>query len=1000
MNSLDEIFDSINTVRVGIFGCTSVGKSTILKCLFGDDYMPSHYKRCTMIPQIYREVLNDKLINLNDNAKTNDVRKKSEIANKIIFDKSNRGDKIEMKDIVPIEHQIKSSNDFFKSSDFIMPTTLEFVDIPGLDDSKLKNIYFEWVKQQFKTFDVVLFVTSVDHGLNTISEIEILDMILDCIAKNQERSVIMIPIINKCDDIIYEGTEYVFNDEQQRDMFQYAQKTYTEKINKKNLQGELLTKLIPFTASLSFVYNHMNENGIEYSLDNLDMDHINTIGVHELGKKNWMMTKDEEKRKKLKKIILDDTIKVSLELTGFKNFRETLRNKIINNEKTFCANKLSALIDRKDLFEYDFHVQVKPFSEYKYDFPSSSKNAISDIGPTLFIGNFDSSSNSFIEGKLLMNILSRFVNGVNDLSNAYKMNENILNDNVFTDILKKILDKYYLHSVSMIRKLNKERQKDLNDRKIFLLYIDLGNSYINSLNMLLINLKKIRTHWIFRVLSQVNKEIEYFHDLMKKNIEKYISSYYFNEPKYNLVLLEKYFNVLDKNCAFDVLSKGLDRDYFISIEQKKIMKKALDFLSPDEKCDKGGNFIIKCLIKIKSAEEKKNDYLQININELKFICSLKFYLKDKHMLNNKYYLTLTYKLVKSCYKIMEELFFSTSFYVDGNKKLESKSVDNRKCGEIIHIINSKKYCNHELISFEMEIIDEIINNQLSNTHEDNKKKINNMKSSFMKEINYAFNYQVTEYLDERIFAFDNNSKNFICDPEHIYLICKGYWVFYENELMSGKLKKSDVINQCFKDFDIPIRFRKMCPSVRDNLFEKSSNLENIINANDDINSTDILKNNILKTVPSINKNMLSYLEEYVNSETQMMVPQEITNTDDLNNFILTSDDDNSEPDDSGDELYMKNNKFTQLLTKVVSEIKSDLNDQDDVENENVRSDVKKKKYTMPLLIDDTSDNRDDEFRFGSIGGKTSVKYTIDDCDQIEKDYSQLSDSEISGTSSH
>ena len=81
---------------------------------------------------------------------------------------------------------------------------LDIYDIPGLNDSTTKEIYFQWIRNNFHQFDIVMNVVSIENGMNTSDEKDVLQLIQDCIQKEKTgkgRDIMYLSVINKCDDM-------------------------------------------------------------------------------------------------------------------------------------------------------------------------------------------------------------------------------------------------------------------------------------------------------------------------------------------------------------------------------------------------------------------------------------------------------------------------------------------------------------------------------------------------------------------------------------------------------------------------------------------------------------------------------------------------------------------------------------------------------------------------------------------------------------------------------
>ncbi|ARF10146.1 dynamin family GTPase [Hokovirus HKV1] len=137
-------------VNIAILGSISSGKSTLINAIFSDHYTENKIQRTTMIPQIYIEGINNKDANVifQENKQCNDD-------NKIIENK--------LKEITHIVNKIPLINNRNN-------LRLSIYDLPGLNDIETKEIYYNYVKNNFYKFDIILYLIDIESALNTSDE--------------------------------------------------------------------------------------------------------------------------------------------------------------------------------------------------------------------------------------------------------------------------------------------------------------------------------------------------------------------------------------------------------------------------------------------------------------------------------------------------------------------------------------------------------------------------------------------------------------------------------------------------------------------------------------------------------------------------------------------------------------------------------------------------------------------------------------------------------------
>ena len=223
---------------------------------------------------------------------------------------------------------------------------INIYDIPGLNDSASKNIYFEWVRQNIKLFDIIIFITDISRGLNNSDEIEVLNLLLASMTKSNTR---MICLMNKCDDIYYdsEQNDLVFEEKEQENIYIQANNILADVAKSHGFEkdNKRLTAFIPISAENCFIYRALIRN----PLCELDLIHQNRLCKNECGSNQWKKMNSDEKELMFKKIIQDlsETYDTKIRDTGYLSVKEIIQNTIITNKMEFLMNHMEG--DIKDL---------------------------------------------------------------------------------------------------------------------------------------------------------------------------------------------------------------------------------------------------------------------------------------------------------------------------------------------------------------------------------------------------------------------------------------------------------------------------------------------------------------------------------------------------------------------------------------------------------------------------------------------------------------------------
>ena len=277
-----------NSIRVGLVGCVSSGKSTILNSICVKQYEDMKIKRTTMVPSVYMES-NDKIY---DNTfEISNIHSKNKEINKKMYEK---GKDLTIEDINKMEYIIPKIRDFINLPDHIY---LDVYDIPGLNDSQTKDVFFKWIDQNFDDLDIVLHIVDINNPLNTSDQIDILKMLIKNIENekiNNNREIFLLTIVNKCDemDIDRKTGEFIFDEEDQENYDQVVKYTMdTIKETAKDMNN-IKCEFTPLSAADTFVYRMLhNDPNVE-----LDMKLLQKFGVNEVGKRRWSKMTDNQQR--------------------------------------------------------------------------------------------------------------------------------------------------------------------------------------------------------------------------------------------------------------------------------------------------------------------------------------------------------------------------------------------------------------------------------------------------------------------------------------------------------------------------------------------------------------------------------------------------------------------------------------------------------------------------------------------------------------------------------
>ena len=311
-------------INVLIVGGVSTGKSTFINSLFIDQFSEMKIKRTTMIPQIYHET---KDINAVLNA--NEIMDN----NKKINEKFNNNAEINSSDpLTELEYFVPRIHDFVNLHNNVY---LNFYDTPGLNDSKTKKIYYEYIEKNLHKFDIIIFMIDINNALNTSDETEILELILKGIEHNESEGKTneLIILVNKCDDMHLDN-KILVQDKEHTELMEQIMQISSHFIHK--IHPTLIYKILPISCENAFIYRMFNKN------NNIDIGqkYLDKLGYDICGKNKWLKLSDIERKYKVKKYMSKGTNE-EIQRTGFpqlKNYLESVLD--ANKQYDFLMNKI------------------------------------------------------------------------------------------------------------------------------------------------------------------------------------------------------------------------------------------------------------------------------------------------------------------------------------------------------------------------------------------------------------------------------------------------------------------------------------------------------------------------------------------------------------------------------------------------------------------------------------------------------------------------------------
>ena len=313
----------VDNVNLCFVGGVSTGKSTVLNGIFCEKLTECKIKRTTMVPTVYIENA------YNACNMTEEIFKKISEKNQEIINKTESGQKCEYQELVFNVGKLDIN--------ILEDSYVNVYDIPGLNDARTKDIYYDYLETNFHKFNLVVFIVDIHSGLNTSDEMDMLKLITNNTREQFEknkRHIYTLVIVNKADDMqLNEDTKELEITGELNEMYTQVKKTIIDEFSDKNIKDNLIG-IIPLCAIDSYLYRMVKKHGQNFELS---PEQILKIGINENGKK--FSTKNAATQKKEVNEILKDTnfIDTMINLSGFGRLEHILHNFL---EKNNTGNKL------------------------------------------------------------------------------------------------------------------------------------------------------------------------------------------------------------------------------------------------------------------------------------------------------------------------------------------------------------------------------------------------------------------------------------------------------------------------------------------------------------------------------------------------------------------------------------------------------------------------------------------------------------------------------------
>jgi len=403
---IDNIFQNVNRnqINIALVGAVSAGKSTLLNTIFAKTYSHCKIKRTTMTPQLYYE-----FDGKSPSKTSKSIKEENRAINEMYIKKTESGVAATIEDIKETKYIVPKIYNFTKLAKDVY---LSVYDIPGLNDAKTQELYFQYLETNFYKFDIILFVVDINSALNTSGEVEILTKIISNCKRNFEEFGVhnkLIVMANKCDEMSLTDDGDLQLEEEHAEMFDQITKQVSQTVN--DIFPELEYETCPISSEDSYIYRILEQNPDT----ELDMKYLNKFGYMEFGRTRWNKLSEEKKKTQIKKLMGEWDMESTLNITGFNGFKETLNRYLSpENQKRFVSNhiiyELKQITNNNNI---DINNEIHEFHNYYLKFKELNRRiSCGADGISIFTDHMT----NFLDG-YKSNVISGFIDGIDSIDN-------------------------------------------------------------------------------------------------------------------------------------------------------------------------------------------------------------------------------------------------------------------------------------------------------------------------------------------------------------------------------------------------------------------------------------------------------------------------------------------------------------------------------------------------------------------------------------------------------
>jgi len=585
--------DNINLCFVG---GVSTGKSTVLNGVFCEELTQCKIKRTTMWPTVYVE--NEHIQDIS----TEEILKIISEKNREIIEKTESGQKIDKDDYKELAFNVGKLDINILENSYV-----NVYDIPGLNDARTKDIYYNYLETNFHKFNLVVFMVDIHSGLNTSDEMDMLNFIINNTKdqfKRNQRHIYTLVIVNKADDMqTEEDSDKLEITGELKEMFEQVENTVQKEFTNKGLKDNIIG-IIPLCAKDAYLYRMVKKHGKNFKLS---AEQILKIGVNENGKK-FSTLKPATQEARVNDILKDVSfVNTMIKLSGFSRLESILHKFLKDNDKGSKLRIDNLMYELKKLPKlYDFTFGQKWFNMKSLAKLVEQYNKIYENVKLIDKTEYDIIMSSFVSE--IINIVKEKVYSWNGRIDELIDNYDKFNNEIRIPYLYN--DKDYYNTTTY--------PSYLTDKVIKLIQEEVLDGVV-SISDIIHNLE------ILEKITHFNKEtIELFIETIMKNIRSE-----------NTILFSEKDTITDFTRILDKCSQeGSDLSEFLRF----MVINQLNYLDRDSDCD----IYVKGLLYEKYGELPIRSYISHKFKVMPSIQQIIRGIKPEDFINSSYELDLYY----------------------------------------------------------------------------------------------------------------------------------------------------------------------------------------------------------------------------------------------------------------------------------------------------------------------------------------------------------------------